>query len=99
MGITANPDQIWAWFPKDEYGPLAWHIIRGAGMLTLVFGAITAAVMKDKAVTGGTKASTPEAQARVDHPEEIIAVATDPAPKEVIVKNPASDPVITEEKK
>lgn len=66
LGISVNPTMVWDWFPKEEFGNLGWNIIRTANICVFVFGGITASVMKDRNVTGGTVATTPEAEARVE---------------------------------
>ena len=64
--ISVSPDMVWAWFPQDECGALAWNIIRVSNILVFVLGAATATVMKDRNVTGGTVGASPEANERVE---------------------------------
>lgn len=67
-GLAIAPDLVWSWFPKEECGNLAWHIIRVAQIFVFLSPIVLGAVSKDRNVTGGSVAQTFEAVARTDGP-------------------------------
>lgn len=67
-GLAIAPDMVWQWFPKEECGNLAWHIIRVSQILVFLSPIVLGAVSKDRNVTGGSVAQTFEAVKRTDGP-------------------------------